>query len=84
MTLHMVAELGTSKYCNVMNAPNLPGMQTARPVKTVGRGRNQGLYGGSPMSLNRIEAGCAGVFNNVPIPPSYIVREGLLERVRRL
>jgi len=54
----------------MMNAPNLPGMQTGQTGEAVGRGRNQGLYGGSPMSLNRVEAGCAGVSNSVPIPPS--------------
>ena len=56
----------------MMNTPLLPGMQASHGRENVVRGRNQGCCGcgNNPMSPSRAEAGCAGVSNNVPIPPS--------------
>ena len=56
----------------MMNTPLLPGMQASQSGENVVRGRNQGCCGcgNNPMSPSRAEAGCAGVSNNVPIPPS--------------
>ena len=56
----------------MMNTPLLPGMQASQIGENVVRGRNQGCCGcgNNPMSPSRAEAGCAGVSNNVPIPPS--------------
>lgn len=63
----MVAELGTCD--RMMNSPILPGMQAGQSGENVACGRNQGLRS-SPMLPTRVEAGCAGSSNNVPIPPS--------------
>ena len=56
----------------MMNSPLLPGMQAGHSGENVVRGRNQGCCGcgNNPMSASRAEAGCAGVSNNAPIPPS--------------
>ena len=56
----------------MMNTPLLPGMQASHGGENVVRGRSQGCCGcgNNPMSPSRAEAGCAGVSNNVPIPPS--------------
>ena len=56
----------------MMNSPLLPGMQASQSGENVVRGRNQECCGcgSDPMSPSGAAAGCAGVSNNVPIPPS--------------
>ena len=63
----------------MMNTPLLPGMQADHSGENVVRGRNPGCCscGNNSMSPSRAEAGCAGVSNNVPIPPSTPSSRGI-------